>query len=187
MVTHCINVNKDFTWQVLVHKTDVVQEKCSVLMKFPKNLSLESCEQLIDTIERSSVCCGNPDSHFVEMMEQKTKTNTASRIDDYAAVFVDGTVFNKTVRHTSCQMICDSRKCSGCVSYRDNLRSMYSQSKKRSKVDPNNVVSHINDRYLTSPQKKTKISALKQVALSQERKLTVLQRRVSELTENCSR
>ncbi len=80
MVTHCIYVSSDLTWQVLVHKTRVVQEKCSVLENIPMNLNVESCQQLVETIERSPVCSGNPDPHFVEMMKHKGKTNVDTEL-----------------------------------------------------------------------------------------------------------
>ncbi len=45
----------------------------------------------------------------------------------HAAVFVDGTVFNKTVRHTSCAILGNVQ----AVSYRDNLRSICIANRKR--------------------------------------------------------
>ena len=53
-------------------------------------------------------------THFVAMVEKKkgkimsVRCSVSAELDDYAAVTLNGDVFNKTVRATLCELICNT-------------------------------------------------------------------------------
>ena len=64
----------------------------------------------------------------------------------------------KTVRHVSCSLLVkEEERCNVCMKYRDQLRAMVSQSKLQSIVS-----SRKNDQYLNTPQRKLRITGLRQ-------------------------
>lgn len=86
----------------------------------------------------------------------------AASIDQYAPVSVNGEHYRATVRTGSCEMVSTSHKCTSCKSYRDTLRAMYNRWCKRRTCDLSDTSSHSNERYLSTPEKKAKMSKLKQ-------------------------
>ena len=107
---------------------------------------------------------------------------TAS-VDHYASVTLNGEHHHVTVRTGSCELVGKSQKCSSCKSYRDTLRAMYNRWCKRRTCEMSDTSSHSNERYLNTPEKKAKMSKLKQRAHMAEKEIQKLRVRIAELTQ----
>ena len=161
VITHTLVFQSDRTWQVRVHNHGVDPKRCSLLQSFPSViLSLAGLQDLLLVLDNASVCCGHPESHFVSMIEgKKNKIISAqgeikAQLDDYASITLNGDTFNKTVRTTSCEIICDAQICTPCKSYRAALRAVYHSSIKRATLKSTVIQNHTNKRYLRTPEKK---------------------------------
>ena len=90
----------------------------------------------------------------------KLLSNTSevvARVDDTAAVCLNGRAYLENLRSTSCALLVHSSK------YSDTLRSAYNQWKKRNKSVSEHAlsISHTNSHFLNSPEKNKKISECK--------------------------
>ena len=186
IISHCLKIESDLTWTLFVHNHKLVKEKCSSLEAFPGTLSSESLRDLLLILDQLHVCCGQPDTHFVSMVNAKkgkilsSDGKVAAIVDSYAPVGLNGEHYLATVRTGSCELVAKSQKCVSCKSYRDTLRSMYNR---RRTCEMSDTSSHSNERYLNTPEKKAKMSKLKQKARVAEKQNEKLRARIAELTE----
>ena len=81
----------------------------SLLSSFPAKLTHEQLQRLINTLESSSVCLGNPDEKFVELikaekgkiMNTKGKSVVAT-LDSAGEVCIGGWHYLETVQASTC-------------------------------------------------------------------------------------
>ena len=82
-------------------------------------------------MDRSNVCAGHPDRHFVSMLETrkgeiKAADGTQSAyLDRCLSVSLNGETYSDTVRSSSCELMTNGQKCPACVQYRSTLRALY--------------------------------------------------------------
>lgn len=191
IVTHCLSVSSNMQWSVSVHNHEVKPNNCPALASVPHELNLQSFTYLLHLVDRLKVCVGQPDDQFVMMASSKNKVlksrdgSVMAILDDYAPVVVDGAVLAKTVRTAKCELLLDGDniKCTACKTYRATLRTLYNRYLHRSSDKISDVSSHVNIRYMNTPEKKAKISKLKKRAQSAERELSKLQAVVKQLSE----
>ncbi len=189
IVTHCLAVKKDFTWQVSVHG-HTISSDCSPLSAIPKHLTKKSTQELLTTLDTASVCAGHPDKHLLEFVKAK-KGNVLSKsgkvmatIDANAPIFLNGERYLETVRPLSCTVLVHGVKCSSCTAYRDTLRAMYHQWHKKGNASRCGLSnSHTNTRYLNSPEKIQRLSEWKARAKAAEIKVRRLQEKIAVATE----
>ena len=75
-------------------------------------------------------------------------------------------------------------RCDNCKKYRAVLRVMHSrQSTSTPSSERTAVSSHVNYRYLTTPEKTARMTNLKAEVSQQKRKIESLQQKVKKLTE----
>lgn len=191
VITHCLRINPDLEWVLYVHGNQLDSHMCSALSNFPPNLDLPTLESLLAQIDRLNICCGQPDSHFVSMVNAKKgkiltgNGKVTARVDHYSNVILNGTLYSETVRTTSCELLTNFAKCTSCKDYRPNLRAMYSSwSKRRSIEELSDTSSHSNERYLNTPEKKAKMSKLRARSRDAEKQLKALQEKVKVMVEN---
>ena len=91
-----------------------------------------------------------------------------------------------TIRHTECELLlCDSNsgnRCSACVKYRKTLRSLCSRHRKKSKLDLSrmtSVNSHVNYRYMRTPEKEQRLRELHGQHRNTAKQLQRVQHRLS--------
>ena len=182
-----VTIYEDLTWEVHVAGKSVKRD-CIVLQKMPTILSVRAADDLLNTLESSIICPGNPDSAFIALIESRKGSllspngkEASSILDSSVPVKFDGVVHEKTVRSTTCQMLTTGRRCSECVKYRNVLRKINSRWEKSNNDLEHNASlssSHANDRYLRSPQKKLKMSAIRKELSSARRLVRALQRQI---------
>ena len=156
-VTHCILVKKDLTWQVSIHG-HIASNDCAPFSTIPQHLTLVAIQLLLTVLDTVLVCAGHPDEHLVEMAKAKKGTllskndkEVHAALDSTAAVYLNGVTYTETIRSTSCQLLVYGSKCTSCVAYRNTLRSIYNQWKRKKAATT--YRGHTNTRFLNSPQK----------------------------------
>ena len=93
-VSQCLSVSSDCTWKLIVHGQQVSH---SLLSSLPAKLTHEQLQRLINTLESSSVCPGNPDEKFVELIKAKKgkimnakRKSVAAALDSAGEVCIGG-------------------------------------------------------------------------------------------------
>ena len=169
MVTRSITVNEDLRWSVQVHGKPLDRKKCSALTKsVPEIISTKPVlNLLLKLVDSLNVCAGHPDQHFLELADsckgifQSANKTTVAFVDDYYPVQLNGGVHTDTIRTTACELLVHGSKCNACKQYRATLRSPHSRKVGVQRSDGTNVSSHVNIRYLRTPEKRQRISNLK--------------------------
>lgn len=132
------------------------------------------------------MCPGNPEKRFLEMADSckgKFKTGDGSvtaRVDDGFSVRLNGATYCRTIRTSTCSILCKGDKCESCKTFRPKLRAMHSRWSKQSR-SPKKFV---NNRYLNTPQKATKLARLQTRAYAAESELRKLKERISISSDN---
>ena len=88
--------------------------------------------------------------------------------------------------YMNCELFVRGTKCESCKQYRCSLRSMSSQQKKMLHNDTStSLSSHTNYRYLHTPQRKKRMSALKSEVSRRQKEVARLKSKLKETTEKC--
>ena len=192
-ITCSITVEADFSWKVHVYGKEVSVQSCCALRNISCEMDVSSLNHLLTVLDRSKICVGHPDKNFVSMLKsRKGEIKTAdgeqsAYLDQSMTVAMDGESYSETVRSAKCELITNGVKCSECVNYRSNLRSLYqrwqkisspSRKRKRSEVD-----SHANYRYLNTPEKRMRLANLRNKTRALHRQVDHLKLRIKKLTE----
>ena len=128
-------VKSDRSWTLSVHGRPVTPSQCSAISHFSRFVTPENVNDLLQYLDKLSVCPAHPDQQFIQMAKEKKSFKdgqVSATIDDCADVTLNGETYYGTVRSASCEMLVPSGKCSNCVSYRASLQRMYSRWEKNS-------------------------------------------------------
>jgi len=89
-----------------------------------------------------------------------------------------------TVRHKDCDLLVlqSDTRCTACSQYRPSLRATFSRQS-HGKEDKTAPDSHTNYRYLSTPEKGSRLSRLHISARNAKKKTLRIQTRLAELTE----
>ena len=132
-ISHCLQINPDSTWSLFVHNHQLHAKKCSAL-SFPQAINTENIEEMLNNIDSLSVCTGQKDSHFVQMVQAKKDKTIVSPNGKVAAYteecVVGGNIIN-TIRTSECELLCTTTICPSCQGYRATLRTMYNRWSKK--------------------------------------------------------
>lgn len=178
-VSRTVIVNSNNKWELYIYGKQVNIDKCSALEGFSSIIP----HDLLASIDKLYVCSGHCDSHFVSMVQDRKGKMNSVVLDDHT---IDGDL---TVRHSKCELLTKTALvCPTCTAYRPTLRSTYSRYKKQScssgrihsRASPQ---SHVNFRYLTTPEKRDRFTRLKKKAKAIERKLESKKRKIEEMTK----
>ena len=165
-MTHCISIAEDLTWTLHVHGHMV--QNCAALANIPKNLCSLSLNSLLALVDKRHVCAGHPDVDFVQVAEARKEKFVSSDggvvafMDSCSPVQLNGSTYAQTIRTTKCELLSHAPKCPSCVAYRPTLRAIYHrlQKKKCNPIYQSPTTSHINDRFLNTPERNGKIKRL---------------------------
>ena len=96
---------------------------------------------------------------------------------------LNGEVYCETVKSIKCHRLVQGAKCSECVDYRDRLRANYHRWINSQTKSPSNITgtrSHTNERWLTTVQRKEKLSKLKSRLKASDKKIAFLRAKIQE-------
>ena len=183
VVSHCLCINSDLTWIAHVHghNVSVANTVDSPLSSIPCKLDPKSLTSLFQIMDKCTVCPGNPEQRFLEMADSRKGSFKASdgsitaQVDDSFVVCLNGKTFNRTIRCSTCSVLCKGDKCESCKLFRPKLRAMQSRWSKQTR-SPKKFV---NNRYLNTPQKAKKLASLQKRAYAAECEVRKLKERIS--------
>ena len=107
----------------------------------------------------------------------KSHTGTTAAVL-YAPVVLNGDLFSQTVCTTGCELLVHDVKCPSCKSYRATLQVMYSQWHSRDNTQLSDTTSHMNERYLNTPEMKAKMENMKRQAQAAEGEVQKLRKKI---------
>ena len=155
----------------------------------PEQLTPLTFLHLVNTVDTLRVCSGNPDDQFVDAVTSKkgvvkSKLNTIiAHLDTAAPVTCDGTLYMSTVRRCDCEILTTDVRCVTCKAFRPSLRKICLRTSGRSSSAVTDTTSHVNVRYMNTPEKREKISKMKRRVSAAEREVVKLQNRIETLTQ----
>jgi len=71
IISHSLSINDSLSWDLFVHGHKVDGKSTKVLSSILSTLSCSGFRDLMDIIQSSTECPGNPDPHFVTMTESR--------------------------------------------------------------------------------------------------------------------
>ena len=159
-------------------------------MKFPKGhaclrsqpskLTPNSLSQLLNIVDHLNVCPGHPDEKFVGFLRRKNGVlrsqngDVMALQDNHAPVLLNGVSYTDTVRTTSCELLFQGIKCCSCLNFRPTLRSSYNRSLSHQSGTIADIRSHINIRYMLTPEKAMRMKKMKKRTENAELEVTKL-------------
>lgn len=179
-------VKHDKSWSLCVHGTDVTISRCPAIGFLVPLVDSLSINELLQKLDKLSVCPGHPDKHFMEMAMEKESGDHSIAIDESSDFSLNGSLYGSTLRVKSCHMLVTVGKCSACVSHRGTIRKMYSRWKKSKFGTPSrhtSTHSHTNFRHLTTFQKRQRMNLMRARLNSAERQLVNLKKKIEASTE----
>ena len=63
----CLVVQADGSWEVFTRYCRLTPSSCLLLSQFPDVLTPAELPSLVDVLDKSTVCCGNPDKEYTEL------------------------------------------------------------------------------------------------------------------------
>ena len=107
----------------------------------------------------------------------------ATTLDDYDPVELDGQLYTKTIRPSTCEVLIEGgAKCTSCKNYRAVLRKIYARWSARQSEQISDTRSHINEQYMNTPEKKAKLDKMKKRVHEAESEVRKLQQKIEQLT-----
>ena len=188
----CICVELDLSWKVFVYGKEVSTQSCSLMHGFGDKMNSSSFRDLLKVVDNSNICEGNYEDHFVSLVESRkgsikaTNGTVSAYLDESVPAYgANGSVCTKTVRSSHCELMTDQDKCSNCIAYRKNLRALHARNQKesiQSKHERVEASSHTNYRYLSSPEKKARMTNLHTKTKVLTQQVDQLRKTIKDLT-----
>ena len=181
LVTHTIVINDDCTWKLTVYGHEI-SPTCGVLSSIPQHLTACKLQEMVKVLAEINICPGNHDASFIELARsRKGKFFTASgELKAELQPNIQSCGLPETIRVADCDFVVKDGTCSKCSGYRSQLRMMLSRYKHKCEV-PHKFS---NERYMNTPQKRTKIKSLRERATAAEANLQKLRNRMKILTDS---
>ena len=182
---------------------EINKEDCDMLSEYPCVLGcVDDVLLLLKRIDGSSLCVGNSDDRFSELVD----AHKGKLLDKYGKIIIlnlnvlliiyvlcagkDIAVYDSiaiphaTIRRIKCaHIIKKGSRCQKCTLYTKNLNSLCSQYRSCQSETSNRTAasSHINFKYLSTPEKIICLQNLHKENQSTHKKLRNLERRVANV------
>lgn len=130
---------------------------CEALKEFSPQLTPDRVPKVLKALDHLHVCAGQPDSHFIEMVQAKKERILSSHGETVAFLDSSPLELNGITYQVSNQFT----KCDSCKRYWNSIHAMHSRWTRKCSPTSIPVSSHINERYLNTPQKASKIANLR--------------------------
>ena len=182
-ITLCVQDN--LKWTVFIHGKKLHQISNTPLSGISSTQSPLSLQKLISILDEACICPGNPDDQFLPMATAHKGVFVSGsgeekeRLEKDFQVILNGDVYHKTIRTTTCSLFVSQGKCNSCKLYRPQLRAMCSRWSKKAAVS----AKYTNNRYLSTPQKKRKMKELQVRAYTAEKEVKKLRERIEQCAE----
>ena len=184
VVTCCLTINSDLTWQAHVHGQTVKPSARSPLSSVPEKLSTVSVAALLKLLETCRVCPGHPDEQYEDLAKGKKgrflspQGELVAYEDGGFTVDLNGKRYMRTIRTSHCDILIHGEKCESCSQFKPTLRAMHSRWLKKPQ-SPRTPKKFANNRYLNTPDKLKKLKSLQARAAFLQREVHLLAGKVS--------
>ena len=107
IVTHSVIINNDRSWLAFVRDVSL---KPYLTWQLPLTVTSDTILELVQQVTHFSLCPGNPDHHFVDMLEKK-KGKIVSKVGqtvatlDHQGVVINNKFLEVTVRTSACTKV----------------------------------------------------------------------------------
>jgi len=142
VISHDIVIFSDCTWTFHVHGNQVDSSICSSLATVPIILNPESFLAFLKLVDELNVCTGQPNPHFVALLQKKSNEILSS--DGSRSAYIDEKCYPVIVRTLNYEILTNKEKCMHCKEYRATLRTLCNRILSASSAA---CSSHTNDRY----------------------------------------
>ena len=190
VISHCVEIGQDLSWQLFVHGHKVNIPTCTSLGALDTTvITVEKLNEVIGKISSLNVCAGHPEKRFLDVCKSRKdniKNHSGGVVayrDDYCPVSLHGELYSSTIRSTQCELLVNGVKCDTCKRYRSVLRSMHSRSQKQDSEKNSRVSSHTNYRYLKTPERRSRMRQLKADLDQSKREIEILKSKIQRLQE----
>lgn len=180
-------IKNDMSWQVYVG-SHLISMDNAIFNAYPKAISPDILKSLMQHISGARLCHGNFEPEFIEVARlRKNKFLSPSgeivaTLDESMCITVDGVEYSATIRHVDCSiLLMEQSVCLTCSEYRSTLRSLVSRHRRLKTVQ---LSSHINTRYMRTPQRSAYIRSLQRAIRSKNAQLRRLRVKVKKLMES---
>lgn len=179
-VTHTVTIKSDNTWDLHVLGRKLNASKFATLKSYLPTVANGDITGLLTTLNELHICSGHPDKHFIRLLESRRGQWGSAILDDNCDVTVDDSTYTATVRHINCELIvAGGIRCNTCKAYRSTLRALYSRYIKQKSRLCTSPRSHVNIRYLRTPERQKRFRNLKAHSKAVSRKLANLKSKIS--------
>ena len=157
----------------------------------PSKLTPNSLSQLLNMVDHLNVCPGHPGEKFVGFLRRKKGVlrsrngDVTASLNNHAPVLLNGVSYTETVRTTSCELLVHGIKCCSCLNFRPTLRSSYNRSLSRQSGTIADIRSHVNIRYMLTPEKAMRMKKMKKRTENAELEVTKLRKKIQKITCEC--
>lgn len=106
VVSITLFIKSNLSWTLQVCDRHVTQ--CTAIEHLPSFVTPQNVNELLQHIDRLSICPGHPDEHFVEMAKKKKTVKdglTSFNVDEFADITFNGHVYYSTLRVSTCEML----------------------------------------------------------------------------------
>ena len=139
--------------------------------------SVEDLHEVCSSMAKATICKGNDDSTFVNLLE--SKGGVAKNVSGAVIAKIDVTQSHSTVRHHNCNIISNAVRCGVCENYRPTLRAMLSRSKRTNETAKTGSDSHTNYRYLQADELKCRLRNVQRAKRIAERTIIKLKQKIN--------
>ena len=122
IVSHTILINSDATWSAYVRDIPIHP----ILSKeYPLRVTSFSIKDLLKEVDEYTICSGNPDHNFVQMLEKRRCKKILSKNGksvkatlDHNGLFCNNQFYSVTVRVVTCKLATKESRCASCATYK---------------------------------------------------------------------
>lgn len=123
-----VNIDKDYKVTLSIHNQEVASDHLFWTGLPNKFVNVKDIMRLLLKLSSHSVCCGNPDKDFQDLIPISTALNDGKTSDVFA--YREGNFlaqkgvlsYSSTIRSVNCSLLVYGKRCSSCSKYRDCLR-----------------------------------------------------------------
>ena len=127
-VTSSITISAD-RYTVYIHNRPLPENHELYNARGRQITNLKQLSTVLDDVNNFSVCCGNFEEEFVELIPNISpcKTRGAFREENFGGTSHKGEHYSTTVRSTNCSLLISKLRCDSCIKYRNTLRALVSR------------------------------------------------------------
>ena len=185
-----VTIHEDLSWKCTYFGKEV-KPSCPALTSVPSHMTcLAMVVELTTTLTEAQICISNHDESFIAMSEERKgkfvnlKGDVIANMDN-KEIQCNGQSIHNTIRHMNCEVLIvpgTSYRCEQCQAYRPVLRAMHHHFKQRH-IPSKLTDSHINNRYLNSPEKVRKINEIQAKLRAKHHQLNEIQQSLTTEVE----